>query len=519
VILKKEAKKMAKRIVIIGAGPGGLAASMLLSGQGYEVDVFEKQPYLGGRTGSIKKNGFTFDIGPTFLSMPHIAEELFAASGRRLSDYLHLKELKEMYELIFEDAGIHMTSDRDEMVRRIEEKFPGNGSGYLRFMEDTKRKMSALMPILQSRMDRYRHYLSWKVMKALPELSLGKSLYDVLSRYFDSETLRLAFTFQSKYLGMSPWECPGAFSILSFMEHEYGIYHPIGGLNQLPEAMAKVTREHGGKIHLGRGVKSLWMEGRDSKGIILETGEKVQADEVIINADFAKAMSTVLNDGNLKKYKTRKLEKKKYSCSTFMIYLGLDKQYDLPHHTICFAEDYKKNVEDITKTLSLSGDPSIYIQNPSATDPTLAPEGKSALYILAPVPNNFSSIDWDKSEGEFRDLVMDIVERKTGFKGLRKHIEYEKIISPKNWEDDLHVYKGATFNLGHQLSQMMVLRPHNRFEEAGNTWLVGGGTHPGSGLPTILESARITVKMILEKDGLKWAGHEGRSFPGLEEAL
>ena len=185
-----------------------------------------------------------------------------------------------------------------------------------------------------------------------------------------------------------------------------------------------------------------------------------------------------------------------------MIYLGIDKQYkDLPHHTIVFAEDYKKNVEEITKTLALSEDPSIYIQNPSVTDPTLAPEGKSALYILAPVPNNFSGVNWDEKQKAFRDAVLKIVEKKTGFKDLESHIEVEKIISPKQWEEDVLVYKGATFNLGHQLTQMMVLRPHNKFEELENCWLVGGGTHPGSGLPTILESSRITTKLILKRDG------------------
>ncbi|MER2258882.1 MAG: phytoene desaturase family protein, partial [Priestia megaterium] len=301
---------------------------------------------------------------------------------------------------------------------------------------------------------------------------------------------------------MSPWECPGAFSILSFMEHAYGIFHPIGGVNQLSQAMAKVVEEHQGHIHLNQGVQKLWIENKRVKGIILENGERIGADDVIINGDFAHAMTNLIDEGALKKYAVKKLEKKKYSCSTFMIYLGIDKQYkDLPHHTIVFAEDYKKNVEEITKTLALSEDPSIYIQNPGVTDPTLAPEGKSALYILAPVPNNFSGVNWDEKQKDFRDAVLKIVEKKTGFKDLESHIEVEKIISPKQWEEDVLVYKGATFNLGHQLTQMMVLRPHNKFEELENCWLVGGGTHPGSGLPTILESSRITTKLILKRDG------------------
>ncbi len=499
--MDQEAIAMTKKIAVIGAGPGGLASAMVLSSKGYDVEVFEKQSFVGGRNGSIQSNGFTFDIGPTFLSMPEIAEELFEAAGRRFQDYVDLKELPLMYELIYLNKRVNVYRNPERMVAEIEKHFPGNGEGYLQFMKDTRKKMERLKPILQSPMDQYYQYISWKVLRALPQLSLGKSLYEVLSQYFTEHELRLAFTFQSKYLGMSPWECPGAFSILSFMEHEYGIFHPIGGVNQLSKAMYKVLLEHGGKVHLSTPIEKLWIEETNKvKGVILEGNQKLAFDEVIINGDFAHAMTHLVEDGVLKKYSKANLKKKKYSCSTFMIYLGIDQRYDeLPHHTICFAEDYKKNVEEITKSLDLPDDPSIYIQNASVTDPTLAPEGQSALYILAPVPNNMSKINWEDHAESFKNLVLETVERKTGFKGLREHIVFEKVISPQQWETDFNVYEGATFNLGHQLTQMMALRPHNKFEELESTWLVGGGTHPGSGLPTILESARITTNMLMSK--------------------
>ncbi|MGD7009114.1 phytoene desaturase family protein [Metabacillus sp. 84] len=494
---------MTKKIIVIGAGPGGMAAALQLAGKGYDVDVYEKQKYIGGRNSSLEMDGFTFDLGPTFLSMVHLAEEIFEAAGKNLYDYLELKEIDDMYELIFEDESLHMTRNRDEMKRRIEEFAPGDGEGYLSFMKDTEKKMDRLTPILQSRMDRFRHYLSWRVLKAIPKLTLTKSLYDVLSSYFKDERVKLAFTFQSKYLGMSPWECPGAFSILSYMEHAHGVFHPIGGVNQLPKAMAKAFGELGGKVHLGMGVDKLLMEGRQVKGVKLESGEEVYADEVVINGDFGHAVTNLVEDGALKKYGRQKLEKKKFSCSTFMIYLGVDKKYDLPHHTILFSKDYKQYVEKITKDFSLPDDLSIYIQNASVTDPTLAPEGQSALYILAPVPSNKSGIDWDKEKGAFRDLMLKTLHERTEFKDLDKHILTERVLTPKEWEKEIFVYKGATFNLAHNLTQMMVLRPHNEFEELEHAWLVGGGTHPGSGLPTILESARITTNMIHERHGGK----------------
>lgn len=493
---------MPKKVTVIGAGPGGLAAAMLLSARGFIVDVFEKQPYVGGRNGAIEQDGFVFDIGPTFLSMPEIAEELFQEADRRMSDYMELKELETMYDLVFPTGTLTMHRNRDKMKQELKRVFPGSEAGYDQFMEEGRKKMAALKPLLQSPMDKLYHYASPKVLKALPQLSLGKSLYDVLSRYFKEEELRLGFTFQSKYLGMSPWECPGAFSILSFMEHEYGIFHPIGGLNQLSNAMAKVVQEHGGTIHLGNGVKKLTMDGRRVTGVELDNGDWHETDELVINGDFAHAMNTIVPEGILKKYRKDKLEKRTYSCSAFMIYLGIDGQYDAPHHSIVFADDYRKNVESITKTLTLPDDVSIYVQNASVTDPTLAPEGKSTLYILAPVPNNMSGIDWAAHEQSFRDLVLDTLEQKTAFKGIRERIVTERVLSPRHWEQDHFVYKGAVFNLSHHLRQMMVFRPHNRFEEFDNGWLVGGGTHPGSGLPTILESARITSDLLCKKAGV-----------------
>ncbi|WP_026689377.1 phytoene desaturase family protein [Alteribacter aurantiacus] len=487
-----------KKIAIIGAGPGGLAAAMMLSYKGFSVDVYEKQPYIGGRTSRVTKGDYQFDLGPTFFSMPHILEEIFEFSGRDLHEYVDLVELDTMYELKFEELSIRATRNREVMKQRIEEHFPGYGERYEQFMVDTKKKMNKLMPMLQNKHGSLLDYVRLRSLKALPELEAGRSLYEVLGRYFDDERLKLSFTFQSKYLGMSPWECPGAFSILSYMEHEWGVFHPVGGLNKLTEAMATVVKEHGGRIHTGNGVRKFILDKKKLTGLELEDGQIVQADDVVMNADFARGMTTFLDEGQLKRYSKEALEKKKYSCSTFMIYAGVSKKVDLNHHTILFSEDYKQNVEEITRTGKLSADPSVYVHNASVTDPTLAPDGKSALYILAPVPNNFSGIDWNKEKERFKDLVWDLVEKKTG-QSLRDDVEVEEVLTPYDWEHDKQVYKGATFNLAHNLGQMMYFRPHNQFEEIDRLWLVGGGTHPGSGLPTIFESARITSNEIINK--------------------
>ncbi|MFB4211767.1 phytoene desaturase family protein [Shouchella sp. JSM 1781072] len=489
-----------KKIIVIGAGPGGLATALLLAGKGYRVKVVEKQGYVGGRTSSFNQDGFVFDRGPTFFSMPHLLEDIFAEVGRNLSDYLTLKEVDPLYKLQFTDVSFAPNRNEQQTYNEIERLFPGNGEGYLRFMTETREKMNALMPLLQNKHDSLLDYTRLRALKALPSLSLGKTLYDELSKYFTDERLKLSFTFQSKYLGMSPWECPGAFSILSFMEHEYGIFHPVGGVNQITKALATAFQELGGEIELNRAVKKIVVKNGRAQGLAYEDGEQEETDELVINADFAHAMSNLVDDQHLKKYKTPKLENKKYSCSTFMIYANVEKVYNEHHHTVVFSEDYKKNVEEITGSKTLSADPSIYIHNPIVTDDTLAPKGKSPLYLLAPVPNNFSQLDWEEHKETFAELIFDQIERKSTFKDLRNHISSYSVVTPTDWQHQFNVYKGATFNLAHNLGQMMYFRPHNKFEELKNCWLTGGGTHPGSGLPTILASATITANGIFKAD-------------------
>ena len=500
-----------KRIAIIGAGPGGLATAMLLGTKGYDVTIYEKQAYVGGRTSEIRLGDYKFDMGPTFLNMLYIVEEIFELSGRRLKDYVELHDLNPMYELIFHDKKLKMSRNTKEMIRQIQETFPGNEGGYEKYLVDTKRKLEKLAPVLQSPMNRFTDMLKPNVLRAVGELEVGNSLVDTLSKFYKDEELQLAFTFQSKYLGMSPWESPGAFSILSYIEHAYGVYHIKGGINKLSEAMATVCRELGVNICVNAGVKKIVTEGRNIKELCLDNGDTVKADEYVINGDFGHIMTTVVEPGVLKKYSAAKLEKKSLSCSTFMLYLGVNKKFDLAHHTIWFAKDYKKNVEEITKSKLLSEDPSIYIQNAVVTDPTVAPEGKSALYVLVPVPNNTSNIDWEKITPTFREMILKMVSEKLGIEDITPFIEVEKVISPTQWEKEIGVYKGATFNLGHQLTQMLAFRPRNKFEELNQCWLVGGGTHPGSGLPIILESARITANSILLQDKLPL--HEVKPLP------
>jgi phytoene desaturase len=495
---------MAKKIVIVGAGPGGLTAGMILAHRGFDVEIFEKAGMVGGRNAPIKMNGFTFDTGPTFLMMKFILDEMFEETGRKVDDYLDFRHLDPMYRLKFFENEMLMTDDHDKMEAAIGKEFPGEEKGFKRFFANEKKRFDYLFPCLQKPYSSVSDMMKNPLLKAVPHLDLHLSVFQALGRYFKSDNLKFCFTFQSKYLGMSAWECPAAFAMVAFIEHKWGIYHVIGGLNRISEAMAKVFQEEGGKLRLNTKVKRLVNEGRKVTGVELEDGTIVNADDVVVNADFSYAATDLMDKKQVKKYAPGKLAKRKYSCSTFMLYLGVKKRYNFPHHNVFFAQKYRQNVEDIFTRLKLSDQISFYVQNASMTDETLAPEGKSTIYILVPVSNLKGNIDWTKEKDAFKERVLDEVVKRTEMKDLRENIEVEKVYTPETWRDDLNVYYGATFNLGHNLPQMLYFRPRNHFECFDNTYLAGGGTHPGSGLPTIYESGRIAANMISKKYGVPY---------------
>lgn len=494
---------MKKHVIIVGAGPGGLTSAMILARRGFRVTVFEKANRVGGRNAALESDGFRFDTGPTFLMMSFILEEMFREAGKEMGDYLKLVNLDPLYRLSFEDMEFLPSADHGRTEEQIERLFPGNGKGFQRFVQRERQRFEHLFPCLQKDYASLKAFLNPIFIKALPHLALGQSIFGKLGSYFDNDKLKICFTFQSKYLGMSPWECPALFTILPYLEHAMGIQHVEGGLSAISEAMARVVEENGGTIHTGCAVKRILVRDRKVIGVELENGEKYECDDLIINADFAYAMSSLFDSGTLRKFTDNRLRKMRYSCSTFMLYLSVDRVYkDIPHHSIIFAGDYKKNVDEISVGMTLPEDPSIYIQNAVVSDNTLAPEGKSTIYILVPVPNNISGVVWKKEQTAYMEKALTIAEQRGGLTGLRNHIIDRKIIDPEDWQNSYNVYRGATFNLAHNFSQLLYLRPRNRFEELSGCYLVGGGTHPGSGLPVIYESARISCNSLCRHRGV-----------------
>ena len=498
---------------------------MLMAQAGAEVTVFERHATVGGRSATIEAHSpvgrFRFDTGPTFFLYPRVLADIFAACGRRLEDEVELIRLDPQYHLVFESGGeIRATNDLDRLAVEIGRFAEADAAALPRFMADNRAKLAAFRPVLESPFHSALNLLRPDMLRSLKLMRPHRTVDSDLASYFGDERVRLAFSFQSKYLGMSPFRCPSLFTILSFMEYEFGVFHPRGGCGAVMTAMERVARDMGVRFRMNEPVREISFNGRRATGLRTDAG-LTPVDALVINADFAHSMATLVPDRLRRRWTDRKLATKKFSCSTFMLYLGIKGDLpDLSHHTIFLSREYRRFVADIEDGKAPPTEPSFYVQNACVTDPALAPPGYSTLYVLVPVGNRVGvGVDWAAEKAHYRALILRQLE-KLGIADIEERIVFEQVLTPTDWEADLNIFRGATFNLAHNLRQMLHWRPRNRFEDLDSVYLVGGGTHPGSGLPVIFEGARITSKLMVEDLGLQ--PHWGPSLmaaPDYEPAI
>lgn len=482
----------------MGAGPGGLSSAMILAARGFDVTVLEKDSIVGGRNAELKVGDCSFDTGPTFLHIPWIIEEIFAYAGKDMNEYLKIDRVDPFNKIIFPEKTVECYSDRVKMKAEIAKKFPGNEARFDEYLDEEQVMNRSIWKCLEHPYLSIFNYLRWDVLKVAKYVFSFDSVYKKLGRYFPDRHLKLTMSFQTKYLGMTPWKCPGFLSLLSSWEYLYGIYHVEGGLCKLSQAMAKIVVQNGGVVRLNAPVQEVLFERKNMKGVRLEGGEELYADEIVLNADYGYAMTHLMGEKNIPHSKLRR--KKSFSCSTFMIYLALDTLYkDEPHHQVIMADDSEKWTNTIHYNNHVPEDMSIYVRNSCVTDSKVAPEGQSGLYVLVPVPNNMNDFNWSERTDPYRKQVLDRVMAKTGMKDLDQHIVAEKTITPDDWEMQHNVFIGATFSLKHTLNQMLFFRPHNRMKGFKNGYLVGSGTHPGSGLLPIYQSGLIAANLISDK--------------------
>lgn len=451
----------------------------------------------GGRTSILQEQGFRFDRGPTFFLYPRVLQEIFAAIGRDLAVEVPMKRLDPAYRLIFDRQGVlDVSSDPERMARELARFSPADAARLPEFLEENRRKLDGFSPIIDNEFSSWTRLFSQQMLRLLPLARPWRSLDSDLKLFFKDPRIRLAFSFQSKFLGMSPYRCPSLFSILSYLDQEHGVYHPIGGCGRVSERMQEIAQEMGVRFCFGEEVQEILFARKRAVGLVTDH-KRHTFDALVVNADFAQAMRRLVPEDVRPRLSDKKLASRKYSPSAFMLYLGVEGEVAAPHHSYYFSFDERDKVAELTPALELPSDPSLYLANPCVSDPSMARAGMSSLYVMVPVPHLSERINWTQEAMHFREVVYGQL-AKMGLEGIRERVVFEKIFTPQDWQDQMEVYQGAIYSAAHTPTQILHMRPGNRFRELDGVYLVGGGTHPGSGLPFIYSSARISSRLICQ---------------------
>ena len=477
---------------------GGLAAAIRLSAQGFEVEVFEKNGQAGGRMGRLEADGFTFDTGPSLLLMTDTYRELFRFAGRDLEDYANLIPLDGQYRVTFGD-GDALTIRRmlPEMIRELERIEPGVTPRFYRFLEDACLKYRlGRSEFVERDFEGARDFFGLRNLRLLLKTKALGNYYRSVSRFFDSDKLRQAFSLQTMYLGLSPFEAPAVYSLLPYTElAEDGLWFPEGGMYALIQAMEKVAEELGVKVHLNSPVEEVVVQKGQARGVRVN-GEEVAADAVLVGADLPYAYRELLPDAANGDFGwRRKREKLEYTASAFMLYLGIDRKLDgMLHHNFYLSPKYRENFEQIFRDHALPDDPSFYAVVPSRTERGMAPEGMESLFVLVPVPHLGPNVDWERDGPAFKEKVYELLERRCGVS--RESVVYEKVRTPLDWRDEYNLEEGAAFGIGHGILQVGYFRPPMVSRSVGGLYFVGASTRPGTGVPLVTIGARLVAERI-----------------------
>jgi phytoene desaturase len=488
--------------IVIGAGIGGIATAARLARNGYSVTVLEKNETAGGRCNQIAQDGHRFDIGPTLFLMPEVWEETFASLGEKMSNHLDLRRIDPTYKVYFDDGlQLELTSNIGDMQTQLEAVEKTAFTGFLNYIaEGAKHYKISLEKFVGRNFFSIFDYFSLKNLPLIFKLKALDKHYRNTGRFFKDERLKAAFTFQNMYLGLSPYDAPATYSLLQYTELAEGVWYPMGGMYAGIQALVKVAEKLGVKFIFNAPVKKLKPNGENVLGAVLEDGRTFSADIYIGNADLPYIYKELLPDP----VEAKKLDEKLYTCSTIMFYWGVDKQYpQIAHHNVFLGGDYKASFDQIFKEHDLPDEPSFYVHAPTRTDPAAAPEGQDTLYVLVPVGHLDAAIeqDWDERVKRARQTVFERLFKEMGVSNLESHIKFEIVYQPKVWKERFNLEKGAAFGLSHNFWQVGYLRPHNRHKKYKNLYFAGASTHPGTGLPIVLLSARLTTERILLEKG------------------
>jgi phytoene desaturase len=493
------------RVAVVGSGFGGLAAAIRLQAMGCRVVLYEARDRPGGRASVIREGGFTFDAGPTVITAPQCLEELFEVAGRKLSDHVTLVPVDPFYRLIWDDgATFDYVGDPERIRRQIQRISPADVVGYERFVEYSRRVFDkgytelAAEPFL-----RFSDMI--RVAPDLARLRADRSVYGAVSKFIKNDRLREAFSFHSLLVGGHPFNTSAIYTLIHYLERKWGVFFPLGGTGALVDALVRLFQDLGGELRLASPVNRIRLAAGYGPRPMhsVESKSAVETyDAVVSNADLMETYDRFYRETPAARPTARRLSKMEWSMSLFVLYFGVKRKYDgVAHHTILFGPRYRGLLDDIFRGPRLADDFSLYLHAPTVADPGLAPPGCEAFYVLSPVPHlGKAAIDWNAEAPTYAERILERLERL--LPDLRKAIVVQRWMTPFDFRDDLRSHVGSAFSVAPLLRQSAWFRPHNADRRIPGLYLVGAGTHPGAGVPGVVNSAKATAKLLARDFGL-----------------
>lgn len=491
-----------KKVIVIGAGTAGLASATRLQAAGYNVEIFEKNPLPGGKMYRIEKDGYKFDVGPTLVMVPKVYEDVYKNAGKNPEEYISMKKLDPMYSVYFnrpEFTRYDVNSDLVDLMDMMESKGPQTALGFQRYLTDIyERYLVALEHFITRPFRSKKDMYNPKMLRQALKLKTFDSADHMMGKYLKDKDVQQMLSFQTLYIGVSPKNGPSLYNIIPMIELMYGVWYLKGGMHSMAKGMEKLLTDLGGKINYNAQVEEIVIENGNAKGIKI-AGEFIEADYVVSNADFPYTMKNLIKDEKAKGiYTDSKLDSMDYSCSCLIFYWGMKKRYSELHtHTFIVSSDLDNNLDCIFDG-RLIEDASLYLSIPSRGDEDMAPEGKDAFYVLIPVSElSKAKYEYNKETLEhYKEDALKKIERLPGCKNVREEIVCESVMTPNDFEKMFSAYNGATFGLQPTLRQSNHWRPQAKAKKCENLYFTGSSTHPGAGVPIVMESGKICAEEL-----------------------
>lgn len=494
--MSESAAPAGARAVVIGSGFGGLAAAVRLGAKGYAVTVLERNEQLGGRARVHDLDGYVFDAGPTVVTAPFLFEELWTLCGKNMKDDIDMRPVDPFYSIRFHDGAVfNYNGDPEQMRREVARFSPGDVDGYDRFVKTSE----AIFRVGFERLAHVPFPTIGSMLRIVPDmvkLESYRTVYGLVSKYFRDDRLRQVMSFHPLLVGGNPFSTTSIYTLIAFLERKWGVHFPMGGTGKLVQGIAALIEGQGGTVRTNAEVKKILVEDGRARGVELSSGERVDADVVVSNADTAWTYRYLVDPAHRRHWTDARIESLRYSMSLVVWYFGTKRKYpDVAHHTILLGPRYRELLEDIFERKVLADDFSLYLHRPTATDPSMAPDGCEAFYVLSPVPHLDSGVDWAERAEPYRKAIARYLSE-TVLPDLEENVTVSHMITPQGFQDELLSFKGAAFGVEPVLTQSAWFRPHNESEDIKGLYLVGASTHPGAGMPGVLSSARVLDSVV-----------------------